>query len=258
MKHFLIAAAIAATTLTTSPLLAAVYSSATLSGYTFELVDLDENDGITPSVTYNNITRQISGILNVGQGVSQSFAINEINTDSLSETLSETNSTVSSFSNGSLSSASLGSNGSTSGLNSDGFSGAYSGFSNDLLDFTLSPQTQLKISAESNITRESTVAGEFSQSFSQLQLFSFGFISADTHNPNSLTDTFSLNETMMLSILFDNFSNSAFNGILSSYTQVAGESFAAPSAVPVPAALPLMASALGAFGIARRRKQKSA
>ena len=61
-----------------------------------------------------------------------------------------------------------------------------------------------------------------------------------------------------VSSFIDNVLSQESNGYLYNYSYTNGLTYAEPSAVPVPAALPLMASALGVFGIARRRNKAKA
>ena len=76
-------------------------------------------------------------------------------------------------------------------------------------------------------------------------------------SPNNLLFNETASGLVSLSIM----SGDVFGWYVDSSDGVAGRGFLSvdavttPSAVPVPAALPLMASALGAFCIARRRKQ---
>ena len=83
-----------------------------------------------------------------------------------------------------------------------------------------------------------------------------GYVLNDTYtqlSPDNLFTFGTANGTVMLSLV----AGDTFGWYIDATDGLAGRAFldVSPSAVPVPAALPLMASALGAFGVARRRNQ---
>ena len=61
-----------------------------------------------------------------------------------------------------------------------------------------------------------------------------------------------------VSAFIDNILSQESNGYLQNYAYVYGVTYAAPTEVPDPGALPSMASALDVFGIVRRRNKAKA
>ena len=272
MKKIIIAVAIAAS-MTSQPLMAAVYSSSSLTNFIIELIDLDLEDGITPSVTFGPTgSSKINGDTSVGSDGNFGPA-----TDEFQKFANNTNSISDSANDGfSISSASLVSNGpattslevsgSTLGAVGFGSFGAYNAFSSDILNYTLSGNTKLIISADANLYVQNTSSGEFVLSNAQIYLYNI-------LNNNRGSDNFDTQQLLIygsqledktlqrtLSVFIDNFDLVSSKGNFEANIVASGSSYDTkpPSSVPVPAALPLMASALGIFGLARRRNKSKA
>ena len=84
-------------------------------------------------------------------------------------------------------------------------------------------------------------------------LTAFGNVNASAQN---------LNELVLLSVTVNNRDEREYTGLIISLLGTGGYSYSeivdVPSEVPVPAALPLMASALGLFGLSRRKNNVAA
>lgn len=265
MKHLLIAAAIAASVASPS-LMAASISSASLSHFTFSLEDIDSNDGITSSVSFNPLLNySLQGALISFPSTLQSFASNSTLTETIADSSSQASATFSRaivFDNSAFLNTSLQTNGSTQGIMADSSNRATSSIS-AFQGFTLSANTILTIFVDSLLFNQTTVSGADSSAASS-QIFFFnptGTKNQDDHQLFESTSAQSFSEQKTLSINFFNVTGEEVLGSFGASVNVDVTSNATtspPSAVPVPAALPLMASALGIFGLARRRNKSKA
>ena len=272
MKHFLILALISATFTTTSAF-ADTYASTSLSNYKYTLEDLDLNDGITPSISFN--------LYSTFGGYSINYAKDGITTNNtgsnampILDTVDDGNSRFASariVGDSVDNRALLISGGSLGDPLGNGFSETYSAYQNsyagsvlDIYSFVLSGNTRVSFTADSvnyaQITSDAIEVDEFALSSTQFILedinrefitadFADAYVSNLTNGPDA-----SLNTLSTLSLLFNNRLEKEFSGLLYTSVFMSGGSFI-PGTVPVPAALPLMASALGIFGIARRRNK---
>ena len=277
MKIFLMLALISATFTTTSAF-ADTFASTSLSNYRYTLEDLDLNDGITPSILFN--------LDSTFGGYSIGYAKDGVTTNNtgsnampILDTVDDGNGRFAiagivgySVDNRAL----LISGGSLGDPLGNGFSVNYSAYQNsyagsvlDIYSFVLSGNTRVSFTADSvnyaQITSDAIDVDEFALSSSRLSIspsildttgsisdFGDAYVSNFTNGPDA-----SLNILSTLSVFFNNRLEKEFSGYLSSSVYMSGGSFI-PATVPVPAALPLMASALGAFGIARRRNKSKA
>lgn len=145
----------------------------------------------------------------------------------------------------------------------------------DKIAYTLSANTQLNVTAEALNYIETTASAadvtaglrEYAASSSTLGLYgkglygnifdydSKGLISYSYENNTAIK----LNEFTLLSLTHDNIGAQELTGFITGSIGTDGTSFTGyinpPSAVPVPAALPLMASALGLFGLGAKRRK---
>ena len=161
--------------------------------------------------------------------------------------------------------------GSTAGNNVLGVYGGYISSSGDVLNFTLSPNSQLQIFADSNVFLETTSDGFPNYGFSGTVLkaskfrgpFSnsgFAIDEASSEFTASLNEPQTLSELTTLSILIGNtLSEDLYGRVIYGAGNYGYADYDYPelpsSEVPVPAALPLMASALGLFGLLRRKNK---
>lgn len=269
MKHLLIAAALAATTASPS-LLAAVYVNASLSNIQYKVIDLDLNDGIDPSVTFASINSSLNGYVHDYYSIKDSFnqysTINDLTSATVSDSLNSASASINY-------SDSYATNLQASGSSLKNITDSYSSFqsqSNNYLSYTLSPNTRLELTADSNLSVETTFSDSYEVGFANNELYASNVINGiykteyysylQVNNYSNFYDPKVLSEYKSLSLFIDNVLSQESNGYLYNSSYATGATYvnSDPSAVPVPAALPLMASALGAFGIARRRNKSKA
>ena len=145
--------------------------------------------------------------------------------------------------------------------------GVYSYFysqSYDQLFYTLSPNTRLEFIADSNLFVETTSSDAFEYAYAINQSYGYDYSNGSSSNNYyaevyaDFYDSKAVSELKSLNVYIDNILPQESNGFLTNYANVYGYTKAATLEVPVPAALPLMASALGVFGIARRRNKAKA
>ena len=145
--------------------------------------------------------------------------------------------------------------------------GGYTAFYSQTFDskyYTLSPNTRLEFTADSNLFVDSTSSGGYEYAYAINQSYAYDNLNGQYSNYvyseiySNYYDSKAISEMKSVSAFIDNILSQESNGYLQNYAYVYGVTYVEPSAVPVPAALPLMASALGVFGIARRRNKAKA
>ena len=281
MKNLLIAAAIAAAT--ASPLVMATSTAtANLSNFKFTYTDLNLEDstqaggGITGSLGGSSLNASVSnpitgvtiGTFSDGAGLNDTgfellTAFDGVSQASAEIFFSRFNGLDSNF-------FSFGAQGSTVGESGTFDAAAQNGSG---FGFVLNPFSKVTITADSNISASISSTGiddfiekAYSQTFiiTRNVEFGLGLQSFGELNASSFADlgfAQNLNQLMTLSIVLENFSDT-FAGYSINIGAVAGGNSDGkvkdtPSAVPVPAALPLMASALGLFGFGAMRRKAS-
>lgn len=270
-------AAAIATAFSASPTMAASYSSASLSNFKVSLVDLDLEDGVTPSVsfTHNWWSGAFGSIYKSSRGEAGIFILDA----PASKTITNTANTASaSFSGDNFDNKVLQASGNSLGgglIIRDKSrvkrydSAGYLSSLNDRVPFTLSPNTQLNITADALNYVETTIgadAHERAYSVAKLAISRDRFYGAfyDFDTVEFAAPIFGegsalkLSELTLLSAMLNNIDEQEFTGFIESNLFNAGASFAEvprPTVVPVPAALPLMASALGLFGLGAKRRK---
>lgn len=274
MKSILIVAAIV-TGFTALPAFAASYSYACLSNFQVTLIDLDSNDGITPfiefrpidSVTTGRYTRSIYGYAHdsANGSIYTGFVDQIDDLNSLSNTVTLTTNTASASINGeNYVNRVLQTNSNSLGAKKGEDNFGYDSGAIDNFHFTLSGNTQLKITADAfnyvELTGEKK-AHEYAVSSAYLYINVFRFqdthqVILDSDDYDSKKD-FDMSMSTLITVMFLNENPNNVNGWAYSAISSSGRSndVIKPSAVPIPAALPLLASAFGVFGIARRRIQ---
>lgn len=264
MKRILMAAAIA-TAFTASPTMAATFSSASLSNYKVSLVDLDLEDGITPSIYFYPT---VSSEIRIATDSSDPLKLLSIKGDNISPT------------SVTVTKAAYTASASIFGDNIDhkvlqvsgnslegGVSNDYTYYSHidDTVFFTLSAKTQLTITADALFYAETTADMAAYERASTYAILAFGGGVNFDADPGSLSSlgvgiyrASNLSELMLLSVMTQSGYGYEYTGSFYSSVVLDGISHAeypGPSAVPVPAALPLMASALGLFGLGAKRRK---
>lgn len=273
-------AAAIATAFTASPTMAASYSSASLSNFQVSLVDLDLNDGITPSITFQPNYHSFFRISArpFGADSSEFFSLDGDDISPLSKTITHISNNVSaSISGDNFANRVFQASGNSSGEEIFGISSqGYVARIADRFSYILSANTQLNITAkalnymETTATAADVAASRYEYAASSASLFITG-----SNNINFTSDLdqkglisyfyqsmtpINLNELTLLSLTLDNIGEQKLAGVISSSIGVDGTSytgFVDPnlSAIPVPAALPLMASAVGLFGLGAKRRK---
>ena len=279
MKHLLMVATITAT-FTASPAMAASYSSASLSNFKIELIDLDLEDGNSSSVSFNNPSSSISlsipfvtKIKSVDDNTSLSESINtDVSASVFRELISNPDivESTSIFGTG-VFFDNLRIEASVNNLNF--FNNSVNGTARSSIDYFLSSKSRLIITAEArnHIEIEAGTSGEnifrSASSFAALRANANSSSEDDSASLNAYgidEPALELSEVSILSVMFDNLTDqqirskfTASVGVNGTFTRTTPQTDT-PSAVPVPAALPLMASALGLFGFgAIRKKEKN-
>ena len=267
MKRILVTVAIA-TAFSASPTMAASYSNASLSNFQVSLVDLDLEDGVTPSVSLKpyysflrlsassaffsyGLDKQTNGIRSVSRELN-----NTTNTARASVHGDNIDNKVLQVSGRSVGHSSVYQHGYQSAV-SDGFR------------YTLTPNTQLNITAEARNYVETTIGtadeNEYADSYAGMQIMRNNGSGLQNSNnylvaSSLLNDSaLKLRELTLLSLMVDNGGGQELTGFFQSIVFTNGFSDAKeneiPAQVPVPAALPLMASSIGLFGLGAKRRK---
>ena len=274
MKRILMAAAIA-TAFTASPSMAASLSSASLSNFQVYLFDLDYNDGINSSINFQPTSySNLNGSINKpGASQETTFRVAGDDISPVSKTITNSMNTASaSISGDSLYNTVLKASGETLGTKGKENNERYLSIASNKIYFTITPNTYLSISADAQQYIETTDgtsdANEYALSWVTLSFYNDSGSTVSYYN--SFIDSTGeytakeVNKSWNLSAIMENSSNQEYTGYFQSNILVYGTSNAEISKdnnlseVPVPAALPLMASALGIFGLARRRNKSKA
>ena len=277
-----------ATVFTALPTMAATYSSASLSNFKLSLTDLDLEDGIEPTITfgfgpeifnYSNL-----GVIAYDPGANSSAGDGRwvFNFSPAELTVTNTSSIASASVSGDsfasqvfqISGNSLGS----SNLNQ--FNYGYNSNIYDLTEYILSANTRLNITVDAFSYIETTIGAVANEQVdSHVYLWTDGFaliengiftytdsdfagVSLRTDYSDNI-DAFKLSDLTLLSVTLDNDTVQNFYGSIrrhlrssgASDAEITGLTYPGVAAVPVPAALPLMASALGLFGLSRRKNK---
>ena len=272
MKNLLLAAAIAASTASPS-VMAAIYSSASLSNINIALIDLDLTDNIQSKISFfppvvDNSTFGVYsnsyayGILNNYVNFTEGYVKLSILNNTVSGSVSNGSSVVNSaITLNELYATNLQTSGTLDDVSI--FTYFFSESKNRQL-FTLSANTRLQITADSNLYLEATdnyigssqtsIKAELSNSNYYDPIITASdsaYLNSDINQP--------INQMKALSIFIDNLTSLDVNGVLvnSAYNSGRNGEFSDTnlSSVPVPAALPLMASALGLFGLGAKRRK---
>lgn len=255
-----------ATCITAFPSMASIYSSSSLSNVRYTLIDLNLNDGIEPSISLSLNRSRIAGNIAGATGVLDEFSQQGIlNSTIFANTSSDfLTSASASMQLNNFYATDLQTSGSLQTISSDkNRFNSYLSFAQDNRLFTLSGNTRVQFTGDAYTSVEITdtdsyslFGGAFSRFLAKKNIDEIYGADDSTVQGTSLADL-SLSEKKSLSIFIDNLTSENINGELDIYTVTYG--MPGMSAVPVPAALPLMASALGIFGLARRRnKSKTA
>ena len=271
MKSFFMVAAIA-TTFTASPATAAIYSGANLSNYKVSLVDLNLEDGITPSITFQPGYEYLYGYVS-GANSPEPYSANDQNISPISKTSTNNiNTSTTTISGNTFDTTGLQVSGSSLEQQEGVESFGYLASVNKSDYFLLSANTRVSFTLNSlNYieTANGTAGNAFAYTNSYLEVSGYNLkdqvianFSSDDDEiyyeaaTNSDSDyNFAL--LTMMNVVLDNNDNTELFGFFYSGANTTGTltlPSAVPSSVPVPAALPLMATAIGVFGFSRRRK----
>lgn len=260
-----IAAAIAS--LAAMPAVAST-ATATLTDFHIELVDLDPNDGIAPSLTFQDV---LGGSFIAAESGAPGHVLTDTHQGGApfgAATSSSTHGAASALSSFTGDPRAPGAGGSASATASTGLAGLYGASTVQLGDgaiyapFTLSADTRLVITADASASALSTFTDPHADTWASVFLkltdaTGTGSVSTDTAiaeqfamtggTPSATTDT------RQITISFENLSGADLGGIF--YGSI--DAYAAdlsPSAVPEPGGLPLLAAGLGVLAWRLRRR----
>lgn len=270
MKRILMTAAIA-TAFTASPTMAAIYSSASLSNYKVSLVDLDSEDGITPSITFRPGFDYLYGFVS-GANSADPYLAADQNITPISKTSTDTiNTATSSITGNTFDSVELQVSGSS--LEQQPSVEGYKYFASATKShyFTLSANTRVNFTLNTlNYMETTSGTGGNTFAYTHSYLEARGYNLRDEVIINSNNDYDGINFeavkinpsdynfailNIMSVILDNNYHSELFGFVYSGGSTGTSLTAPPPSTVPVPAALPLMASALGLFGLGAKRRK---
>ena len=252
-----------------SPSMAAIYSSANLNNYRVSLVDLDLEDGINPSITFQLGFEYLYGYVS-GPNSPEPYSANDQNISPISKTGTNTiNTSTTTITGNTLETTELKVSGSSLAQQEGVESFGYLASVNKSDYFTLSANTRVSFTLDSlNYieTINDTGGSAFAYTNSYLEVSGYNLIDNVRVNFNSDSDEiyfegasgeydFNFALLTMMNVVFDNYDNSELFGFFYSGANVSGTKTSAPSTVPLPAALPLMASTLGFFGLCAKRRK---
>lgn len=261
------------TVFNTSTALAAVYSGASLSNYTVSLIDLDLNDGIAPSISFQQGNDVIYTFVS---GISTPEDLNDVNSQNIAPvsytSTNGVNTTTASIAGSSISNFDMSVSGNSQfAVPNIGGYGYFSSVSNTIF-FTLSPNTSVNFSLNSLnyiYTTEGTGSNADALSNSYLDVRGYNVVDNNIINFNSDFDSkgfeltkfdfgvdFTAQELSILSVTLGNNFNNPLTGFLFSGASINGTAYSQQlSTVPVPAAMPLLASVMGIFGVGYIRRK---
>ena len=270
MKPVLMAAVLS-TIFSSSPIMAATFSGASLSDFKVSLIDLDLNDGITPTISFVLTNSSLNGfVLNEESNSLENSQLFGGDISPHTSTLTtSTNTLTMSQSGNTIFNRALSVSGNTTGTTESFLGYTYFGGTRSGYDFTLSPNTQATFTTQAFNYIQSTPGTEESNetglSYAQMDINSndIRLTAVNNYVLKSLVDepAISFIELSLLSLVFENSSAQEIRARINQFVVAGGNSgkepVISPSAVPVPAALPLMASVIGLFGFgAMGRKAK--
>lgn len=209
--------------------------SATLSGFTYTLIDLDPNDGITPGLTLTNPDYWIAAA-GYPDTTGSPNPVDIISTPGTAHVATGTGSATSSYNNLAVSAITT-------------VRGQSPRFSADAIaqwSFALTPHTAAVIMGYGSLAETST-ADTAMDGYAQL------FATYDaTYLDDSIYAYQGANQSKVLNVTFSS-GDAELDGRLGLFVSAAGQSFAA--AVPEPETYVMMIAGLAVVAYARRRKQ---
>jgi hypothetical protein len=242
-------------------------ATATLTDFHIQLVDLDPNDGIAPSLTFQNV---LGGSFIAAESGAPGHVLTDTHQGGApfgAGMSSSTRGAASALSSFTGDPRAPGAGGSASATASTGLQGLYGASTVQLGDgaiyspFTLSADTRLVITADASASALSTFTDPHADTWASVFLkltdaTGTGSVSTDTASAEqfAMTGGLATTDTRQITISFDNLTAADLGGIF--YGSI--DAYAAdlsPSAVPEPGGLPLLAAGLGVLAWRLRRRR---